>query len=68
MPLCGTISFPVNRPAVTEDVDMKIVLSGDTTLARPPTAHPDAPALIGDVAITDLEAPLADSDHRPRRR
>ncbi|MFE2674896.1 hypothetical protein [Streptomyces hygroscopicus] len=45
---------------------MKIVPGGDTALARPPTAHPDAPALIGDGAIADLEAPLADSDHRPR--
>ncbi|MDN3054304.1 hypothetical protein PH213_07070 [Streptomyces sp. SRF1] len=45
---------------------MKTVPGGDTTLARPPTAHPDAPALIGDGAIADPEAPLADSDHRPR--
>ncbi|MFC5950293.1 CapA family protein [Pseudonocardia lutea] len=42
---------------------MKIVLVGDTVLARPPAARPDRPALTGDVVIANLEAPLVDRDH-----
>ncbi|MEU7810808.1 CapA family protein [Pseudonocardia sp. NPDC049154] len=42
---------------------MKIVLVGDTVLAREPAARPDRPALAGDVVIANLEAPLVDTDH-----
>ncbi|HWD01960.1 MAG TPA: CapA family protein [Amycolatopsis sp.] len=42
---------------------MKIVLVGDTVLAREPVPRPDWPTLTGDVVIANLEAPLADVDH-----
>ncbi|GAA2884265.1 CapA family protein [Pseudonocardia halophobica] len=46
---------------------MKIVLVGDTALAREPASRVDRPVLTGDLVIANLEAPLVD-EARPAEK